>query len=179
MKAILKTQRNNFSLQRVYELKSFLWDASWGFFSPVFGHICIIWKFPGQGLNPSCTCDYPLTSHCTGQGSNQQCQRSWIINPLSRRGNSFLRYFYSCKVQHSSSRSFHSSRIFTFANILPKDRISPKTLGWFWQLPGVVLIAICYHIYRSCRGIRCPLGMGNWFPVPYGRQSPWILKSLT
>ena len=57
----------------------------------VCGHTSVIWKFPGQGLNPAyataLAIQAPLT-HCAHPGSNPHLWRdlncyNWIFNPLS------------------------------------------------------------------------------------------------
>ena len=40
------------------------------------GHICSVWKFLGQGLNPSCSCDL-----------GPSCSNARTFNPLHRAGD--------------------------------------------------------------------------------------------
>ena len=68
------------------------------------GHICSIWKFPGQELNPSCSCD--LHHSCSHTGSLTHCTRlgiepvplqqlellQWLLNLLYHFENSSLSF---------------------------------------------------------------------------------------
>ena len=75
------------------------------FFS-FFSHTCSTWKFPGQELNPSCSCDLRHScsntrslTHCAGLGIIKPAptETIWIINSLYHSENSnmyFQNIFY-------------------------------------------------------------------------------------
>ena len=61
------------------------------FFFFFFGHTLGIWKFPGQGSNPSCSCDNTGSlTHSFGPGIEPVLpqRQGWILSPLNHNGNS-------------------------------------------------------------------------------------------
>ena len=68
-----------------------------------FGHSHSIWKFPGQGLNPSCRCDLHNScgnakilnlQHCAGDQTQHHHRDKPDHNPLCHSGNSSILTFF-------------------------------------------------------------------------------------
>ena len=68
------------------------------FFFFFFSHTCSVWKFPGQGWNPSCSCS--LRHSCSNAISSTHCTRlrvesmlpqrpRRVLNRLCHRGNAW------------------------------------------------------------------------------------------
>ena len=74
-------------------IRSFLTTSSSFFF---FCCTCLIWKFPGQGLNLSCSCDLCHscgTCRSLTQFAGQGIEPHWILSLLCHSGNSYFFFF--------------------------------------------------------------------------------------
>ena len=94
------------------------WTNTCQFFSFLFlnGHTHGIWKFPGQGLNPSHGYGNARSlTHCakpgikpTPQQQQEPLQRQrWILDPLHHSGNSFFHFYFSCLDGHTAVAHCH------------------------------------------------------------------------